>query len=551
MHDYLEEYEDELFEFDRVPYTYVRHLRLDVDMDSAYGEGPCNYTAKNYSGRNPSWVHQELFLERAALYAMGLCAHFFRTGRRGHQIVIPTPFLDRSVASLALLLMKHLLSSIQREPGRAKIDKSNLDCLLRLPLGRHTFGSNIAWFIDPDTGKNIPLEQQAQALEAAWLYNGQGCETLAESADEISYALKDMGYDRDCDITAGVHDHDISVFLTRILSGLPSCPFMDAYKAAARQFLPDDFVWEDFPLRQEDQAKQGQPSLFPDDIFLDGVFSDTAVPDSAIPDAHNVNAVTLDILSQGAENIYDSPTGIFTDRLVSQPEETHRKLSVKQGTGWAQKVIDEGFRPGQFYSWSRSDGKNGIGAAIILWGREQAAEKLIEYVQKVDANARHMRKREDWIRWAVPRNNIREYNETSQPCPHRDLMGTVLEIEGQRGEKVVEALIQRRRVSAARRKTFDVKALVTIQHIIELIQVEARNTDDGLLRLSFRTFAAGIKARWPEHGTNQEDIKRQMKWIVEGPGCLFSVLEAVKMPRTPYQATAYALGADFLALLSE
>lgn len=247
---------DDWYEFDRVPITRVSHLRLDVDMDDAYREDMSYWGIENgWDKPKPEWVRRELAIEQSALCAMALYAYFFRTGRRGHQIVIPTPVLDRSVASLVILMMRTLLSSLEREPNRAQIDKSNLDGLLRLPLGRHSATDNVTWFLDPDTGNNVPLEEQAQALEEAWVYQRRGCEVLEESANAISDALLDMGYDRDIDVTAGVRDDMYPVLLTRLLNDLrerlPDCPLLDAFQAATGKLLPYYAVSDFVPLSEK------------------------------------------------------------------------------------------------------------------------------------------------------------------------------------------------------------------------------------------------------------------------------------------------------------
>jgi len=130
--------EEATWEFDRVPATRVRHLRLDVDMNRAY------------EVEDHVAVVDELRRERDILAALGYTAHFFRTANRGHQIVIPTPHLDRSVASLAMLMMRYALTLAERTPRSVVVDKSNLDALMRLPLGRHAASGSVGWMIRPN-----------------------------------------------------------------------------------------------------------------------------------------------------------------------------------------------------------------------------------------------------------------------------------------------------------------------------------------------------------------------------------------------------------------
>ncbi len=95
----------------------------------------------------------------------------------------------------------------------------------------------------------------------------------------------------------------------------------------------------------------------------------------------------------------------------------------------------------------------------------------------------------------------------------------------------------------------------------------ARNSEDGFVRVSVRTLAAEIAARWPEDATDGKDVSRQMEWITRKlPGrarrvavaqtaasdkgkCLFCVLELLPTSRRAFDAKGYVLGSDFIAML--
>ncbi len=169
--------------------TRVRRLQIDVDMDPAWNWGD--------PVRDQGEVSNEISREAALIKGLGLMPHFFKTGGRGHQIVVPIPTLDRSVASLLVLMIRYLLAEgkmPKKKPKhkRLEVDKSNLDCLVRLPLGRHAETQAVAWMIDPDTTTVLPPNQQAEAVARAWNYGEHGCEMLEESREALAMALDGM-----------------------------------------------------------------------------------------------------------------------------------------------------------------------------------------------------------------------------------------------------------------------------------------------------------------------------------------------------------------------
>ena len=234
-------------------------------------------------------------------------------------------------------------------------------------------------------------------------------------------------------------------------------------------------------------------------------------------------------------------------------------------------MITDSFEAGGFHSWARADGCNGIGAAILLCDGDldRAEELLIAMADSVECRSEAEREsRRRYIRWAVPKNNIDIHYERSELSQHRHLDGLVMDSETERAVQVVEELVRRRRESKLRRKVFDAKSLTTLRHIVELVQMEARKSEDGFLRVSARTLAAEIKARWPEDATDGKDVSRQMEWITEAAArktrritvsgaekrvktsqCLFSILEELPSSRQAFDARGYVLGNDLIALL--
>lgn len=461
--------------------------------------------------------------------------------------MIPIPSLDRSVASLLVLMIRYLLAEGKTPKKktrykRLEVDKSNLDCLIRLPLGRHAETEAVAWMIDPDTATLFPPDQQAEAVARAWNYRGNGCDLLEASKEALATALDGMYYDRDMTICGSNENEKRLQALAEIVEGLTDSPILNAFHATCD-------AWN-IPSLKPAPAKTGNA-----ESYLSHCHSTHYISGALSSEAH---ITVLPIASEQA----GSDSGSQTNALRPQ---------VKLGKGWARQVLDEGFEPGGFFDWSHASGRNGIGAAILYCDgdRDKAEELLIEKAEAVDCRSEEERqKRIDWIRWAVPRNNINLHYERPELSQHRNLQGFVLEAETELAHQFVEELIRKRRESELRRKVFDAKALTTLRHIAELVQMEARNSADEFVRVSARTLAAEIVARWPEDATDGKDISRQMEWIMrklprqmrritvaqtatpDKGKCLFCLLEQLPTSRRAFDAKGYVLGSDFLAMIS-
>ncbi len=210
-------------------------------------------------------------------------------------------------------------------------------------------------------------------------------------------------------------------------------------------------------------------------------------------------------------------------------------------------MIEAGFRSGEFWDWAHASGKNAIGAAILYCdGDLERAERLLfEIADKVPGTGKDKEDRRRWITWAVPRNNIEVRSMAPVRRNHLEVWGSVLPSETDYAQRVVDELVHRLRVSGRTRRVFSAGALVTLKHLIELIQLEARNCGFNVLRLSARTLDAAIRARWPGDASSHRDVSRQLKWIVAGPDCLFCVLERVDINRNAYESAEYTVANEF------
>ncbi len=494
-----EDWADEAaWEFDRIPVTHVQQLRFDVDME------------RDHEARNQKGIAEELHLEQGILASLGYKAHFFRTGNRGHQIVIPTPPLDRSVASLLVLMIRYALTMVQRPPSQVVIDKSNLDCLLRMPLGRHGSSGSVGWMVDPVQGQNLAPECQAQAVIEAWKYRGSGCELAEADAEMLGLALDDMLYDSDRDIAEGYSDCQRFDLLSETLAAVPELPSLSAFRAACEQWhiRPPGFTTVSAAVGFDDSGADGPLSPAPSDE--DGGRDDPG----------------------------------------ETPEPSRPRTQV--GKGWARSIIESGFQPGDFWNWAHASGQNAIGAAIVYCNgdREHAERLLLQMADSEDGSHEDKADRRRWIEWAVVRNNIEVYQDSPVRRDHLDLRGSVLADETERAKKVVDELILRLQVSSRTRRVFSAGALVTLRHLVELIQLEARNCALGVMRLSSRTLDAAIRERWPADATSHRDVSRQLKWVVAGPDCLFCALERVDVYRNAYESSEYIIADEFVAFLA-
>ena len=132
----------------------VRHLRIDVDMNDAW------------ASQDLDAVVAELRREREIVRSAGLPFSAFRTGGRGHQLVLPLP---RPLHALtASLLSRAMLLALRAgAPRGVQVDKDAFNGLLRLPGGPHARGPTALW-IDVDGGSLHSLTEQARRTAAAF-----------------------------------------------------------------------------------------------------------------------------------------------------------------------------------------------------------------------------------------------------------------------------------------------------------------------------------------------------------------------------------------------
>lgn len=135
----------------------IRTLRFDVDFKPGRG----------WADLNIEEGMREIRREVELCSNLGLNGEVFRTGGKGHQLVIALPCeVDLSVASMLSWMYKqvHELSA----PNAPKVDKTNLDSNLREPGGRHVNGGELALFVDAESGCFHSIEMQAELFIRAF-----------------------------------------------------------------------------------------------------------------------------------------------------------------------------------------------------------------------------------------------------------------------------------------------------------------------------------------------------------------------------------------------
>lgn len=134
----------------------IQCLRVDIDYPAFTG----------WLGNDASAVLKELRRERELCHLLGFKSEVFRTGGKGHQLIVALPAeVEFGTASSMVALLKLLFGSNDRMAPH--IDKSNVDGILREPGGRHLNGE-LSLFVDVDAGRLYDLPIQTQLMVNAF-----------------------------------------------------------------------------------------------------------------------------------------------------------------------------------------------------------------------------------------------------------------------------------------------------------------------------------------------------------------------------------------------
>jgi len=226
-----------------VPYLpRVRTLRIDVDAPDVYD----NHDIHS--------LGQQISLEKNLVNSIGFPCSVFRTGGRGHQIVIPLPhFLNVSTASCIMHILKRLLK--ERTVKGFHVCSDNLTGLMRLPGGIHGTSRSLGLWINPETTSLYPLDIQAELMAnglARSLDNSPEllpAEQFKSAIIEIFAQIQANGIDRwkrlqhhefEALAQSLPDNHFLSFYMNESKSPIISLPAPKAYEAAQNIVSPDD-----------------------------------------------------------------------------------------------------------------------------------------------------------------------------------------------------------------------------------------------------------------------------------------------------------------------
>ncbi len=466
--------------------TPVSVLLLDIDMDTAWER------------QEIAPIRRELAIEREIAVALRLPYRIFRTGNRGHQIVLPLPAqIDRSVAGWLLDAYVELLTPYHFQGGgAAKADSHNLSGLVRIAGGRHANTERVAFWVDPQDASLFPIPQQLELMRTGYQHpsvHPQEVEAFAEAAAEISAFLESKSF-------SFPHEYATSrlrrtLAFAAVIEGLPENLFVERFLAAQEMLaLPDeDQLWEDVDMEGAIKALEAVEMLAAER------------EESGKPHAR---------------------------RLAAPADEGSR--------AWAERVWAEDWpATGAFWMWISEGGRRGITAAKRLFGEERAEQELLA---RVDAHpiSRTMpgkaRERKRVISALYPKHRMTGFGVA------RRLAGVVLP---EAAVALVPVILER--LHAVKpiqpRNRDDIERLVAV--LLIAFTADVANERRGVVDLSLDDLVSIMRSRWPETGVNRDQIRRYLRRLTDGvEGCAFSLIGRAGDNRGWTKAARYRPGPD-------
>ncbi len=473
-----------------VPRFYkVACLRIDVDQDAPWKR------------HNPLPIIAELWSERRIAASMGLPYHAFRTGKRGFQAVLPYPV--PVFPSVASFLLESYLAALEERPFNKtlKIDANNLHVpVMRFPGGRHSYTESLGLWIDIDNERLFPVNEQARMMVDGFRF-GPGAfpeqwdvQQFDQAAAEIAEYVEHVEH-VDWSIGAVLKREQVAA----ICAALPD-------NALVRRSL-EVLGW----VRDKNIARAARLARYATPAAV-AIASEATDEDQDSPDFHNEEVASR------------LPEAEAEDEAEATPEfelGDERRRSLADWTpARARRLWTEGFQPGGFHEWISMEGKGGILAAVILFGKEGAVEKLVELAIRTDARSEADRE----ARIA----SIHSYWDTfwykdfmpyrrGTPRPRQKITGEITgEVVAIAGQTVQEL----RRLQPKARWSPEVTL-----HTVLLLLIALRDSPTGTAEVSFRDLAESINDRWPEgKKTNHMRVKEVVERITQGDGCLYLLL---------------------------
>jgi len=466
-------------------YNGIESLKIDTDLDTAFAKD------------DHATVLAELRNQREIANLLGYPLHAFRTGSRGIQSVIALPTAKAiwmSSASWITLAFKMLADATKQEG--AKIDADSLYSIMRLPGGVHGRTRNLGLWIDIDKECLYDIYDQARLMSDAYSRDramiGSAVEGIwargefDKAAREITNWLEAKGHSA----LKRLDDH--SPLFHEVIQCLPNNPIVSRFVAAANEIAPATLLYKERG-KQHDVAEP-----------IDG---------AALPPGTGLGNIIL-----GGDDEDDNDDHRTSSDIARRPGDlriTHED---------ARRIWKTGYHMGGSREWHLTKHGNGILAAIILFGKDHALEKLIDKAQKVeyDTNERlqsRLKRINDlwdecqlkhWTAYRVPAKR--------QKVEYRDLGSLPLlsPEEEQLRDRIVEL------AGAAKAMKQPVRERLPL--VVEVILSLFKGSTDMTIQVSARSIAAAINESQPDAKIGKSTVEELLHRIVQGKPDGISVL---------------------------
>ena len=455
-------------------YNLVTCLRLDVDME------------RSWRRRNLDAIAQQIQTERACARSLGLPYRCFRTGGKGHQIVVPFPVPTPHLLAWWWMVALKTLIENNRHPD-AILDKDNLTSLLRLPGGIHQDQARLAMWINPDTMRLHDIATQAQMMSDGFRYPQE---------DDMAY--------------------------------IPPCEFYGAGKEMLEALTAQGYEKHDVP----------GPNRH--DLFF------SVVEDLPI---NKVVRVFLHALDMGAVT-YEDADDVQDEADFQTKAQDVFPLSeaVRSGGGfdleWAQRVVADEFAPGEFWEWLNMEGRRGILALWLVHG-ENAQTEAIAMAERVPCRTEAQRRKRIrtiksyWSNFEIKDGEGTRARVRGASAKDLDKRSTIT------GDLTEESLAMAASLGQAVQDTGKVQArnLDALLHAVDVLLLAMQQSQNGHIQISAQTLANSVCERWPETNVTRKDADRLLAWLTldddekypggeppskNKPSCKFALLQLVR-----------------------
>lgn len=433
-------------------YNLVTCLRLDVDMESPWRQHRLDAVA------------EQIQTERRCAQSLGLPYRCFRTGGKGHQIVVPLPVPTPHLLAWWWLTALKTLIENHRHPD-ATLDKDNLTSLLRLPGGLHQNGTRLALWINPDTMRLHDISAQATLMQDGFCYPDE---------DDLAY--------------------------------IPPREFYGAGKEMLRV------------MEKEGMAKHHVPGNDRRDLFLR--------PVRELPVNAGVR-VFLHALDIAASKQEEQEACKIVAELGREKADAALFSGAAQGKGfdvaWARRVVEKGFVPGGFWEWLSMDGKRGILALWLVCG-ETAEQEAIAMAERVPCRSEaERRKRIRTIKSYWHHFRIKGSDENFSAAPARIRNEQVFT-----GELTSESLALAASLGQALKGAGKVQArnLPALENAVHVVLLALEQSPNGHIQISAQALADTLCRRWPGTTIARKDADRLLSWLTQDDAEKYAAGEA-------------------------